>query len=98
DARDRTSPASKIQMLNGVEIVISLVFALVLLLMSIIEVAFGSVNKISVRRLADGPRGRNIPQLTAWIENRSEVSMSINIAIQLLLVGGAVFLFAAFGR
>ena len=85
-------------MLNGAELLISLVFVIVLLLMSIIDVAFSNVNKLSIRRLSDSTRNQHIPQLTAWIESRNEVLMSIQTSIQLLLVGGAVFLFAAFER
>jgi CBS domain containing-hemolysin-like protein len=85
-------------MLNGTELLISAVFVILLLLLSIIEVAFSSVNKISVRRLLDGPNAKFIPQLTAMVESRNEVLMSINVSIQLLLVGGSVFLFAAFER
>jgi CBS domain containing-hemolysin-like protein len=84
--------------LTGTEFLISLVFVIVLLLLSIIDVALSSVNKIAVRRLSDTPKLKHVPQLAALVESRSEVLMSINISIQLLLVGGAVFLFAAFER
>lgn len=85
-------------MLTGSELLISLVFVVVLLFLSVIEAAFSNVNKISVRRLIDTPKLKFVPQLATLVESRHEVLMSIQILIQLLLVGGAVFLFAAFGR
>ena len=85
-------------MLSGTELIISALFIVALLLMSIIDVAFGSVNKISVRRLLDNPKAKSAAALNALLETRSEILMSIHILIQLLLVSGAVFLFAAFGR
>jgi Domain of unknown function DUF21. len=84
--------------LTGTEFLISLVFVIVLLLLSIIDIAFSSVNKITVRRLLETPRLKHVPQLAALVECRNEVLMSIHILIQVLLVGGAVFLFAAFER
>jgi putative hemolysin len=85
-------------MLSGTELIISFLFILALLLMSIIEVAFSSVNKISVRRLLDNPNAKAAAALNAMLESRSEILMSIHILIQVLLVAGAVFLFGAFGR
>src|SRR3954470_12456030 len=77
---------------------ISLVFVIVLLLLSIIDIAFSSVNKISVRRLQEMPKLKHVPQLAALVESRNEVLMSIHVLIQLLLIGGAVFIFASFER
>ena len=85
-------------MLTGTELLISFLFVVVLLFLSVIEVAFSSVNKISVRRLLDTPKLKFAPRLTTLVESRNEVLMSIQILIQLLLVSGAVFIFAAFGR
>ena len=85
-------------MLTGTELLISVVFVIVLLLLSIIDAAFTNVNKIAVRRLLDTPKLKFVPQLTALVESRNEVLLSIHISIQLLLVGGAVFFFAAFER
>ncbi|HLQ75865.1 MAG TPA: hemolysin family protein [Terriglobia bacterium] len=85
-------------MLNGFEILISLIFVLVLFLMSIIEVAFGNVSKISVRRLLDNPKHNFVTQLAAMVDSRNEVLMSLQISIHLLLVVGAVFFFSVFER
>lgn len=85
-------------MLNGVELFLSFLFVLVLLLMSVIEVAFSSVNKIAVRRLVDNHKHKSVSQLAAMVESRNEVLMSFHISIQLLLVGGAVFFFSVFER
>jgi len=85
-------------MLNGFEILISIVFVLMLLVMSVIEVAFGNISKISVRRLLDGPKHKFVPQLAAMMDSRNEVLMSLQISIQLLLVVDAVFFFSVFER
>ena len=66
--------------------------------MSIIDAAFTSVNKVSVRRLADGPRAKAASALAALLETRAEVLTSIHIVIQLILVVGAVFVFSGFER
>lgn len=65
---------------------------------SILEVAFSSVSRISIRRLLDDPGAKSAPTLMTLLENRTEVLISMNLLIQVLLVSGAVFLFAAFGR
>src|SRR5437764_13471781 len=85
-------------MLNGTELLISVVFVILLSLLSIIDVAFSSVSKISLRRMLDGPKVKLVNELTALLETRSEILVSIQVSVQLLLVSGAVFLFAAFGR
>jgi len=85
-------------MLSGTELIISFVFILVLLAVSIIEVAVSSVNKISVRRLLDNPKIRSAPTIASLLESRSEVLLSLQILIQVVLVAGAVFLFGAFER
>src|SRR6266436_802551 len=66
--------------------------------MSIIDVAFTSVTKISVRRLLDHPKAKAVASLAASLETRAEVLMSIHIVIQMLLVFGAVLLFGALER
>ena len=85
-------------MLTGTELLIAAGFVVILLFLSVVDAAFSSVNRISVRRLLETPKLKFVPQLTALVESRNEVVMSIQILIQLLLVSGAVFLFAAFGR
>ena len=69
--------------MTGTELLISVVFVIVLLLLSIIEAAFSTVNKIAVRRLLDTPKLKFVPQLASLIESRNEVLMSIHILIQL---------------
>jgi len=44
--------------LTGTEFLISLVFVIVLLLLSIVDIAFSNVNKITVRRLMETPRAK----------------------------------------
>jgi len=85
-------------MLNGTELLISLVFVVLLLLLSIVDAGFSSVSRISVRRLLEGPKVKNASELATLLESRNEVLLSIHIAIQLLLVAGAVFFFAVFDR
>jgi len=85
-------------MLNATEIGIALLFVVVLLLMSIIDAAFNSINKISFRRVLESSKSKTAPALAVMLESRTEVLMSIHLFIQLLLVSGAVFLFAAFNR
>ena len=55
-------------MLTGTELVDLFVFVIVLLLLSIIDIAFSSVNKITVRRLLETPRLKHVPQLAALVE------------------------------
>lgn len=85
-------------MLSGTELLIAGLFIIALVLMSIIDIAFSTVNKISVRRLLDNPKAKAAPALAEMLETRAEVLTSVHIVIQLLLVSGSVFLFGAFGR
>lgn len=85
-------------MLSGAEILIGALFILVLVVMSIIDVAFGNVNKVSIRRLVDRPGAKAASSLAALVEDRAEVLTSIHIIIQLLLVAGAVLLYSVFDR
>jgi putative hemolysin len=85
-------------MLDGTEFLIAASFALALLAMSVIDVAFTNVNKVVVRRLADRPRAKRAVALTAMLDRRGEVITSIHIIIQLFLVSGAVFVFTLFER
>jgi putative hemolysin len=82
--------------LSATELAIAILFVLSLLLTSVLEVAFSSVNKISFRRLLEKPESKAAPKLALMLENRTEVLLSIHLLIQSLLVAGAVFLFAAF--
>jgi CBS domain containing-hemolysin-like protein len=85
-------------MLSGTESVIASLFALALVVMSIIDVAFTNVNKLAVRRLIDRPKAKAAPALASMMEARPEVLTSIHIIIQLLLVAGSVFVFTVFER
>jgi magnesium and cobalt exporter, CNNM family len=85
-------------MLSGSELLIAGLFITVLLVLSVIDIAFSAVNKISVRRLVDNPNAKAAPSLVALLETRPEVLMSIHVLIQLLLVSGAVLLFGVFQR
>ena len=83
-------------MLSATELAIALLFVLALLGTSILEIAFSSINRISFRRFLEKPEFRAVPALGALLESRTEVLMSLHLLIQLLMVAGAVFLFAAF--
>ena len=86
-------------MLSGTELLIAGLFISILLVVSVIDIAFSAVNKISVRRLVDNPNNaKAAPSLVALLETRPEVLMSIHVVIQLLLVSGAVLLFGVFQR
>jgi magnesium and cobalt exporter, CNNM family len=85
-------------MLSGTELLIAGLFIAVLLVMSVIDIAFSAVNKISMRRLVDSPNAKAVPSLVTLLETRPEVLMSIHVVIQLLLVSGAVLLFGVFQR
>jgi len=85
-------------MLSERESVVAALFILGLTLMSIIDVAFAHVNKVSLRRLVDGPRGKAASSITALLDERTEVLTSIHIIIQMFLVSGAVSLFTALER
>lgn len=84
-------------MLSATELAIALLFVLALLVTSILEIAFSSINRISFRRFLEKPEFRAVPALGALLESKTEVLMSLHLLIQLLMVAGAVFLFAAFG-
>src|SRR5262245_38886578 len=85
-------------MLSGTELLIGAAFIVALVVMSIIDVAFGNVNKVAVRRLVDRPKAKSAVSLAALLDSRTEVLTSIHVVIQLLLVAGAVFVFTGFER
>jgi CBS domain containing-hemolysin-like protein len=85
-------------MLSGTELLIGAAFIIALMVVSIIDVAFGNVNKVAVRRLVDRPKAKSAASLAALLETRAEVLTSIHLVIQLLLVAGAVFVFTGFER
>src|SRR5437016_4225043 len=82
-------------MLSETESVVAALFIVGLTVMSIIDVAFANVNKVSMRRMVDGPRGKAAATTAALLHMRTEVLTSIHIIIQMLLVSGAVSLFTA---
>src|SRR5436190_15617195 len=85
-------------MLSGTEILIGVLYILALVLMSIIDVAFANVSKVSVRRLIDRPGAKAAPPLAALLDTRAEALTSIHVVIHLLLVFGTVFVFTRFER
>lgn len=85
-------------MLSGTEILIGVLYTLALVLMSIIDVAFANVSKVSVRRLLDRPGAKAAPSLAALLDTRAEALTSIHVVIHLLLVFGTVFVFTRFER
>jgi CBS domain containing-hemolysin-like protein len=84
--------------LNATELAIAVLFVLALLVTSVLEIAFSSINRISFRRYLEKPEFKAVPALATYLESRTEVLMSLHLLIQAILVAGAVFLFAAFNR
>jgi len=82
--------------LSATELAIAVLFVLTLLVTSVLEIAFSSINRISFRRYLEKPEFKTARALAALLEGRTEVLMSLHLFIQLLMVAGAVFLFAAF--
>jgi len=82
-------------MLTGTEVLIGILYVAALLVMSVIDIAFTNVNKVSVRRLVDHPHAKAAPLLAEMLEKRAEVLTSIHVVIQLLLVLGSVLVFTA---
>jgi len=82
-------------MLTGTEVLIGILYVVALLVMSVIDIAFTNVNKVSVRRLVDHPHANAAPLLAEMLEKRAEVLTSIHVVIQLLLVLGSVLVFTA---
>src|SRR5215467_9813519 len=85
-------------MLSGTEVLIAIGFIVSLGLIATIDIAFLNANKVSVRRLVDGPRGKTASSLALLLDSRIEVLTSIHIVIQLLMVSGSVLLFGALQR
>lgn len=85
-------------MLNATELGIATLFVVALGVISILEIAFSSINKIAFRRFLEKPEMKAAPPLASLLEIRTEVLLSIHLLIQSLMVAGAVFLFAAFNR
>src|SRR5947208_12887939 len=60
-------------MLSATELLGAVLFIAGLTVMSIIDVAFANVNKVSMRRLVDGPRGKAASSIAALLDTRTEV-------------------------
>jgi putative hemolysin len=84
--------------LSATELGVALLFVLALLVLSILDIAFTNTSRLSFRRILDNPTIKVSPALPSLLESRAEVLMSIHLLIQVLLVSGAVFLFAVFNR
>jgi CBS domain containing-hemolysin-like protein len=85
-------------MLSGSEVLIVIGFVIALAAMSTIDIAFLNANRVSVRRLVDGPRGKSASAIALLLDTRVEVLTSIHIVIQFLIVAGTVLIFAVFER
>src|SRR5438128_11191926 len=85
-------------MISGTEVLIALGFVFAHGLLATIDIALLNANKVSVRRLVDGPKGKTASSLALLLDNRNEVLTSIHIVIQLLMVSGAVLLAGALQR
>src|SRR6266850_4695039 len=85
-------------MLSGTEFLIAGLFITALAVMSTIDAAFANANKVSVRRLVDGPHGKAASSIALLLDTRAEALTSIHIVIQLLQVSGAVLLFTELER
>jgi CBS domain containing-hemolysin-like protein len=84
--------------LSATELGVAVLFILALLLFSILDVAFSNTSRISFRRILDNPSIKVSAALPSMLESRTEVLMSINLLVQVLLVSGSVFLFTVFNR
>ena len=73
-------------MLNATELGIATLFVLALLVTSILEIAFSSINKIAFRRFLEKPEMSAAPPLAALLDIRTEVLLSIHLLIQSLVV------------
>jgi magnesium and cobalt exporter, CNNM family len=73
-----------------IEIAISLILLLVLTFLASVDMAFGQVSDIGLRRLVaeaeEQPNARHAPFLTEILENRARFSFTLSAAIQILLV------------
>jgi len=73
-----------------IELAISFVLLLVLTFLASVDMAFGQLSDIGLRRLAaeveEHPNARYAPFLKEILENRSRFSFTLSAAIQILLV------------
>src|SRR5215831_12700613 len=73
-----------------IELAISLILLLVLTFLASVDMAFGQLSDIGLRRLAaeaeENPKARYAPFLKEILENRSRFTFTLSAAIQILLV------------
>ena len=73
-----------------IELAISLILLLVLTFLASVDMAFGQLSDIGLRRLAaeaeENPKARYAPFLKEILENRSRFAFTLSAAIQILLV------------
>src|SRR5207247_129598 len=86
----RTPFAAKAPMLSETELLAAALFIAGLTVMSIIEVAFANVNKVSLRRQVDGSKGKAAASIAALLDARTEALTSIHISIQMFPVSGVL--------
>ncbi len=83
-------------MLIELELVTAAMLVLGLLVMSVLDFALATVNKIALRRVTESRDGRHRQLTVALSEARAEVLMVVHISIQILLVALAVLLTGIF--
>ncbi len=60
-------------MLNATELGIAVLFVLSLFVISVLDIAFSSINRISFRRFLERPEIKSAPALASLLESRTEV-------------------------
>src|SRR5437588_12686265 len=73
-----------------IELAISAILLLALIFLASVDMAFGQLSDVGLRRLAteaeEHPNARYAPFLSEILENRARFSMTLSAAIQILLV------------
>jgi hypothetical protein len=73
-----------------IEIAISVLLLLAMTFLAAVDMAFGQLSDVGLRRLAaeaeEHPNARYAPFLTEILENRARFSFTISASIQILLV------------
>src|SRR5437588_5482069 len=77
-----------------IELAVSFLLLLALTFLATVDMAFGQLSDVGLRRLAseaeEHPAARSTPFLTEILENRARFSFSLSATIQILLVAFAV--------